>query len=392
MPGIDAVVAKAKPGQLTGIALMTLEKRSQLRCRLLTLAVAAAIQLSGVLPTIGPNPALAAGTVVPIIFPVLGSSSYTASFGAPRAGHTHEGVDILASKMTPAVAVVGGRVDWLNDGSEGSSYYLLLRGDDGNDYFYVHLNNDTPGTDDGNGGPARAYAAGLKNGDYVYPGQLIAYVGDSGNAEGTSPHLHFEIHLGGYRNPIDPYPSLQSAVRPTLFKDTYSTLWYFSYVAGLARAGILGGYPDGFFWPYRSITRAQLAKVLVLAKGVPANRNYRGYFPDVPVTHWAWSYVETAKDLGVVSGYAWGDFRPDAPVSRVELAAMLYRLGGFAPQTTGPTFSDVPSGYWGFVPIMTIRNRGLVSGYPDGTFRPAQHALRAETAKTVSFLSQALAQ
>ena len=135
----------------------------------------------------------------------------------PLRGHTHEGNDLLVPKMTPLLAVVPGTLDWLNltgklSSYNGLPYYnILLRGDDGNDYFYIHLNNDTPGTDDGLGGVANAYAPGLTNGMHVAQGQVIGYAGDSGNAEDTASHLHFEIHLGGYKNPIDPYNSLKAA-------------------------------------------------------------------------------------------------------------------------------------------------------------------------------------
>ncbi|HWH31564.1 MAG TPA: cell wall-binding repeat-containing protein, partial [Egibacteraceae bacterium] len=86
---------------------------------------------------------------------------------------------------------------------------------------YVHLNNDSPGTDDGAGGPEWAYAPGIREGVRVERGQWIGYVGDSGNAESTGSHLHFELHdpelddpcLDGYRNPtwMNPYPSLVGA-------------------------------------------------------------------------------------------------------------------------------------------------------------------------------------
>jgi murein DD-endopeptidase MepM/ murein hydrolase activator NlpD len=143
--------------------------------------------------------------VVPILFPLEQRISWTDTFGAARSGgRTHAGNDLMAPKMTPLLAVVDGTVDWLNLTGELSSYNsfpyynILLRGDDGNDYFYIHLNNDTPGTDDGLGGTEYAYAPGLINGTHVHRGDLIGYVGDSGNAEDTAPHLHFEIHLGGY--------------------------------------------------------------------------------------------------------------------------------------------------------------------------------------------------
>ncbi|MFH1834417.1 MAG: M23 family metallopeptidase, partial [bacterium] len=170
-------------------------------------------------------------TVVPILFPLENRVSWSDTFGAPRSGgRTHAGNDLMVPKMTPLLAVVDGVLDWLNLTGKPSSYNnlpyynILLRGDDGNDYFYIHLNNDTPGTDDGLGGTQYAYAPGLTNGTRVQRGDVIGYVGDSGNAEDVGSHLHFEIHLGGYvsasagqtRTPsaIDPYASLKAA--PTL--------------------------------------------------------------------------------------------------------------------------------------------------------------------------------
>jgi hypothetical protein len=181
--------------------------------------------------TLEPAAAGQGAPVVPILFPLEKRISWVDTFGAARSGgRTHAGNDLMADKMTPLLAVVDGKLDWLNLTGKLSSYNnlpyynILLRGDDGNDYFYVHINNDTPGTDDGKGGVEFAYAPGLSNGMQVKRGQVIAYVGDSGNAEDTAPHLHFEIHLGGYvsasggqtRSPsaIDPYNSLKAA--PTL--------------------------------------------------------------------------------------------------------------------------------------------------------------------------------
>lgn len=77
-------------------------------------------------------------------------------------------------------------------------------------YNYLHINNDMPGTDDGNGGPMLAYAQDVKLGNKVVAGQHIAWVGDSGNAENTVSHLHFEI-IDPNGNAVNPYPYLQNA-------------------------------------------------------------------------------------------------------------------------------------------------------------------------------------
>jgi len=91
-------------------------------------------------------------------------------------------------------------------------YMLSIAGDDGYKYNYIHINNDTPGTDDGLGGPQYAYAPGIKEGVTVTQGQHIAWVGDSGNAENTVSHLHFEIRIAD-GSAIDPYPYLNAALK-----------------------------------------------------------------------------------------------------------------------------------------------------------------------------------
>ena len=73
----------------------------------------------------------------------------------------------------------------------------LLATADGWRYHYFHLNNDTPGSDDGRGDALWTYPAGLRVGDRVRAGQIIGYMGDSGNSEHSVPHLHFEIRVNG---------------------------------------------------------------------------------------------------------------------------------------------------------------------------------------------------
>jgi len=168
-------------------------------------------------------PPASAATVAPdaqtatraITFPVAGTNTYTDTFGACRSGCTrgHEGTDIMTKKLTPLVAARDGVVTGLKDtatpdGSQGN--YLMIRDADGWEYWYIHVNNDSPGTDDGANPKEWMFGPDIQRGARVTAGQLVAYAGDSGNAESTAPHLHFEIHKPD-GSVIDPYQSLRQA-------------------------------------------------------------------------------------------------------------------------------------------------------------------------------------
>lgn len=134
---------------------------------------------------------------------------FTDSWGARRSGgRRHRGTDVHAPKATPIVAVAPGVVDRMG-WNDLSGWYLAIRHADGWESVYIHLNNDNPGTDDGAGGPQRSFTPGLVVGSAVAAGEVIAFVGDSGNAENTVPHVHFELHHDGQK--VDPYDYLEAA-------------------------------------------------------------------------------------------------------------------------------------------------------------------------------------
>lgn len=155
-----------------------------------------------------------------IVFPTDASLTVDDNFGNERSGgRLHEGIDIMGPKMTPLYSAIDGRVRRLNIPEETWGYAIVLQDDDGYTYHYLHVNNDTPGTDDGNGGEEHAYAPGIEQGARVSRGQLIGWMGDSGNAENIASHLHFEIRLDGVA--INPYPSLAAARYPGTYDRTY---------------------------------------------------------------------------------------------------------------------------------------------------------------------------
>jgi hypothetical protein len=153
-----------------------------------------------------------AGTVPEhIIFPVVGKVQYIDDFGDARAGGVHQGNDLMAAKKSPAVAAEAGRVKyWTTSRAAGCMLYLY--GDSGTTYFYIHLNNDLTLRNDNRGKCVNGTAYTVKNGAKVAAGQQIAYVGDSGDANGGNSHLHFEVHPGGGKA-VSPFPYLQKAYR-----------------------------------------------------------------------------------------------------------------------------------------------------------------------------------
>jgi hypothetical protein len=146
-----------------------------------------------------------------IIFPVVGRVQYIDDFGAPRSGGAHQGNDLVAAKKAPAVAAEPGKAKyWTTSRAAGCMLYLY--GDSGTTYYYIHLNNDLTMKDDNRGKCVKGTAYAVANGARVAAGQQIAYVGDSGDADGAHAHLHFEVHPGGGKA-VSPYPYLQKAYK-----------------------------------------------------------------------------------------------------------------------------------------------------------------------------------
>jgi hypothetical protein len=144
-----------------------------------------------------------------IIFPVVAQVQYTDDFGQPRPGGPHQGNDIMAAKKSAAVAAEAGKVKyWTTSATAGCMLYLY--GQSGTTYYYIHLNNDVTMRNDNRGKCVRGTAYAVRDGARVSAGQQIGYVGDSGDANGVHPHLHFEVHPNG-RKATDPYPYLQAA-------------------------------------------------------------------------------------------------------------------------------------------------------------------------------------
>ncbi len=134
---------------------------------------------------------------------------FFSSYGDRRpGGRRHQGNDLMASKMTGVYAFAAGVVVVVDE-ARRPGRYIIIEHENGWETYYLHLNNDNPGTDDGRADWSLTVAPGIEEGARVTAGQLIGWVGDSGNAEGTGPHTHFELRHDN--RPVNPYPYLMEA-------------------------------------------------------------------------------------------------------------------------------------------------------------------------------------
>ena len=171
--------------------------------RLSTIFVFAVVAVGMILPADA-----AAG--IELTFPQeVEATHFSNTWGASRSGgRRHRGTDLMAPKMTEVYAAADGVVTRVVKSGRAGRYVVVAHAD-GWETYYMHLNNDLPGENRGNAPWFLTVAPGIYTGAEVVAGQLIGWVGDSGNAEGGAPHTHFELHRNGRAH--NPYPYLKAA-------------------------------------------------------------------------------------------------------------------------------------------------------------------------------------
>ncbi|KWX06917.1 hypothetical protein TR75_04535 [Hydrogenibacillus schlegelii] len=172
--------------------------------------------------------------------------------------------------------------------------------------------------------------------------------------------------------------------------------WAREALSALKARGAVAGYPDGTFRPDRSITRAEFVALLAGRLGLPAARAPLPTFVDLPAGHWAADALRRAAAAGWLSGYPDGGIRPDRPITRAEMAAILRQalrtspVPGLDPDVTtdaaAEAFRDVPPTHWALPALSLFVEAKRMSGYPDGTLRPDGTATRAEAAAMMAKL------
>ena len=160
------------------------------------------------------------------------------------------------------------------------------------------------------------------------------------------------------------------------FKDVSTGYTFYDEVVYLSSKGYISGYGDGTFRPNDTVTRAQAAIIIGRALGLngePKNTN----FTDVTSSVTGSGYIASAVERGIISGFTDGTYRPYQPVTRGQMAIFLNRAYTL---TTGQanSFTDVSPNMAAYQSILNVSTNGIASGYSDGTYRPDQAVTRGQ--------------
>jgi hypothetical protein len=151
--------------------------------------------------------------------------------------------------------------------------------------------------------------------------------------------------------------------------------------SALSHEPYMQGYEGGLFKPDNSVTRAEMAAILSRVVKREATGGDRAY-SDVRPGYWAAEAIAQVTRMGLMHGYADGTFKPQQPLTRAEMAALVAGLAPAGAQP-GTGYADTV-GHWAQAAIETVQGAGYMKGYADGTFRPASPLTRAEAVAVIN--------
>ena len=173
------------------------------------------------------------------------------------------------------------------------------------------------------------------------------------------------------------------------FTDLPDSHWAYTHVSYLYCRQVVSGYSDGTFRVNAESTRAQFAKMITLAMNWSPFLPETPTFNDVGPQNSFYGYIEAAHAAGIIAGYEDGTFRPSNPVTRAQVVKMIVLAKLWEAQLPAvPTFSDVPPDNWAFKFVEVAYSHGIIGGYSDGTFRANLPVTRAQLSKMLALSMQ----
>jgi hypothetical protein len=238
---------------------------------------------------------------------------------------------------------------------------------------------------------------------YSPGGNRIGRIGEWRGSHGWDSYAHavVDMHIDetGQLRVLDDGANriLVFAYTPGPFPDVPYWHWAKEAVAAAVDAGVVGGYEDGLYHPELAVTRDQMAAYIGRAcaggdENVPQGPA-EPTFEDVPTDHWAFDYVEYCAAANIVEGFEADIYAPALTVDRAQMAVYIARSiaeptgeAGLVDYDPGgaQSFPDVPMDYWAYKHIQFIADAGVVSGYPDGTYKPGGSVTRDQMAVYVA--------
>jgi hypothetical protein len=251
---------------------------------------------------------------------------------------------------------------------------------------YIHLDNDTAGTDDGLGW---GIADGIVEGTAVEAGQLIGWLGDSGNAEDSVPHLHFELRQDDVAVNSYPYLLTATVIQEGADGGKPADGWFVddndseheANIDTMFELGVTRGCnppTNDRYCPSDWLTRGQTAAFLRRHLDLPGVTD--DYFADDAASEFQ-DDINALAAIGVAFGCTETDFCPDAPLSRAEMAEMLVRAYDYAPVDVDYFTDDDGNAYE--EAINALKGAGVTKGCNppgDSEYCPDSPLTRAEMA------------
>jgi hypothetical protein len=157
--------------------------------------------------------------------------------------------------------------------------------------------------------------------------------------------------------------------------------WISEYIDTIIERGIIFGYPDKTFKPDNKVTRGEFASMIIRTFEIDP---IEGNIFDDTLDNWAESSINGAVERGIITGYEDNTFKPDEPITREEMAVMISRALNIEEEVVEEYFEDTGAASpWAQLSISRLGSRKILTGFPDGTFRPKDTLTRAEAVKVI---------
>lgn len=211
---------------------------------------------------------------------------------------------------------------------------------------------------------------------------LIASKEDDAPSKGSSS----SGKKGGGGTYVAPPEALESEVKNVQFTDIENVSWAEGAISYLYKTGVISGKSEKTFAPNDNVTRAELAKMIVLGLKLESKDKTKE-FEDVTSDAWFYDYVNIAASNGIITGDEYGRFNPDSPVTRQDAAVMMYRAISPENKVENAFFEDYEEiADYSKAAVDYLYSNGIINGVGDGMFAPKSNVTRAQIAKMLYLL------